>query len=751
MRASKTCVWLLSTIGAVAASSTSSTAGVESLVKRRLPNHANSFEFALEPSSHASPLTNDSYTVSSTKHGKIRIEGTTTSALLSGLHKYLSSEVNVDIWWYIGSQLDQAPRNLPRLKSPLTGTSVVPYRYHWNTVTTSYTSAFWSWEDWETQLDWMALRGVNLALAWIGVEKIFIDVFTDIGLNEEEINSFISGPAFLAWNHFGNIQGSWNGNMPDNWVDDQFALQLQILDRMKELGITPILPAFPGFVPRNISRVFPGISLSTSPLWENFAEDFSADTYVNPFDPHFTQLQKLFIGKQQELYGNVTKFWTLDQFNENQPLSSDLGYLRNVSQNTWTALKSASPDAIWVMQAWLFSADSAFWTNDAIEAFLGGITEDSDMLLLDLFAESAPQWLRTNSFYGKPWIWCELHDYGGNMGLYGQIENVTINAMQAVRNSSSLVGFGLTMEGQEGNEIMYDLLLDQAWSSKPIDTETYFHDWVSARYGTENVKSLYTGWELLRPTVFNNTNLKVNAVPKSILELIPNINGLLGRVGRHGTTITYDPAVMVEAWAELFKAGLEDVKLFGNPAYQYDLVDWTRQVLVNNFDDLYKDLVTAYNSSASASEIRSRGSKLTALLKTLDAVLATNENFRLSTWINAARATNPSNTSFLEYNARNQVTLWGPTGQIEDYASKQWAGLVGDYYLGRWEQFIDYLATTKHSNYNQTAFYHKLQAWEIQWGNQISGKSSKATSTGGNGVQAVLQTTIKTWGNLFKL
>lgn len=84
MRASTACVWLLSAIGAAATSSTSSTAGVESLVKRRLPDHADSFEFALELSSHGSALTNDSYTVSSTRDGKIRIEGTTTSALLSG-------------------------------------------------------------------------------------------------------------------------------------------------------------------------------------------------------------------------------------------------------------------------------------------------------------------------------------------------------------------------------------------------------------------------------------------------------------------------------------------------------------------------------------------------------------------------------------------------------------------------------------------------------------------------------------------
>lgn len=30
----------------------------------------------------------------------------------------------------------------------------------------------------------------------------------------------------------------------------------------------------------------------------------------------------------------------------------------------------------------------------------------------------------------------------------------------------------------------------------------------------------------------------------------------------------------------------------------------------------------------------------------------------------------------LEFNARNQVTLWGPKGQISDYANKNWAGLM---------------------------------------------------------------------------
>lgn len=45
----------------------------------------------------------------------------------------------------------------------------------------------------------------------------------------------------------------------------------------------------------------------------------------------------------------------------------------------------------------------------------------------------------------------------------------------------------------------------------------------------------------------------------------------------------------------------------------------------------------------------------------LDALLGSNENFLLGLWIRDARAlsTNPELQDFYEFNARNQVTLWG--------------------------------------------------------------------------------------------
>lgn len=758
--------------GVVAIRTTASVSGVESLVRRRLlPQHAESFRFKIvdglgavegeTPTDDEGERVNDTYVVSSTADGKVLVQGNTAGALFAGLHAYLSSEAHVDIWWFIGSQLDQAPRELPVLSKPLKGSSVVPYRYYLNTVTTSYTSPFWGWEEWEEHLDWMALRGINTALAWIGFEKIYIEVFRDMGFSDSDLEEFISGPAFLAWNHFGNIQGSWGGSMPKSWVEDQFALQKKIVARMVELGIKPILPAFPGYTPRSITQVFPAANVSNGSTWEGFPTGYTNDTFLDPFDPLFEELQVRFVSKQKSYYGDVTNFWTLDQFNENNPASGDLSYLESVSKNTWKSLKAADPGAIWIMQGWLFASNSAFWTNERVRAFLGGVTVDSDMLILDLFSESQPQWARTNSFYGKPWVWCQLHGYGGNYGLYGQIMNITVNSIEALQLSDNLVGFGLTPEGLEGNEVMYNLLLDQAWSEDPIDTEEYFHSWVAARYGADGLhlpKSTFQAWELLRPTVFNNTNLVANAVPKSIFELVPSTTGLVNRTGHHPTLLNYDPKVLVTAWDLLYRAGLAKPSLLYNPAYHYDLVDWTRQVIGNAFIKLYEQLVAIYMATDNPSRkraLKSQGDKLTKLLLTLDTVLATNKDFRLSTWIRAARATantsdpdHPAIADFLEYQARNQVTLWGPTGQISDYSSRSWSGLVATYYVPRWQRFVDYLIATPPGDYDQEEFAAELLEWELSWVNQTTG-GNELSEDRAEDLQTVMAALISTQRSIF--
>lgn len=43
------------------------------------------------------------------------------------------------------------------------------------------------------------------------------------------------------------------------------------------------------------------------------------------------------------------------------PPNSDPGYLQAATQSVYAGLALADPDAVWVMQGWLFVSDPSFW------------------------------------------------------------------------------------------------------------------------------------------------------------------------------------------------------------------------------------------------------------------------------------------------------------------------------------------------------------------------------------------------------
>ncbi|KAE8153335.1 tim-barrel domain-containing protein [Aspergillus avenaceus] len=647
--------------------------GIIDLVKRHLPNHTDQFTFSLTDTAPKCVANHscDAYTVS-TVNDTIYIQRNSKSALAVGFVPLPNSKNNED-------------GNKELMKK----------------VTYSYTTPFWTWQDWSHYLDWAALRGINLLPAWTGYEKLLLDALREVGLDDDAVLPFFAGPAFQAWNRMGNIRGSWGGNISVEWVEGQFALQKRIVERMVELGITPVLPGFQGFVPDAIRRVR-GVALVRSDEWGGF-QDFTGVYSVDPLDGLFAELQEYIIKKQMEVHGNVTRFYMVDQYNEMNP-PADTSYLADVARRTHASLKKGNPGAVWVMQGWLFYNNQDFWEESRVSAYLDGVPGE-DMLILDLYSESRPVW---RSYFGKSWIWCQLRAFGGNVGLYGQIENVTFGSTQAVRESRSLVGLGLTMEGMEGNEVMYDLLLAQAWSREPLDTRVFFRDWVRSRYVT-GLPGVYEAWEVLRGSVYNNTRLEVEAVSRSVFESSPDITGLVGRKGHFPppTALHYDPVVVVRAWWLLYNATVGE--LWGDPLFRRDFVDVTRQVLSNAFIPVYCGVVGAWRGGSGFEEGKR---KLLGLLSALDRVLACERRFRLDTWVSAARAMGGSEKEkdAFEYEARNQVTLWGPSGEISDYASKPWAGLVGSYYMRRWEIFLDYLGEVDEEGFDRGGVEREVES-----------------------------------------
>ena len=99
----------------------------------------------------------------------------------------------------------------------------------------------------------------------------------------------------------------------------------------------------------------------------------------------------------------------------------------------------------------------------------------------------------------------------------------------------------------------------------------------------------------------------------------------------------------------------------------YDVTDLSRQVLINYFSDLHTMLASRFSKAGSSASVDSIISAINTLFNKLDSVCAADVNFLLGTWIaDAASWGNGDSdwTNLLVFNARNQVTLWGPRGEI---------------------------------------------------------------------------------------
>jgi alpha-N-acetylglucosaminidase len=82
------------------------------------------------------------------------------------------------------------------------------------------------------------------------------------------------------------------------------------------------------------------------------------------------------------------------------------------------------------------------------------------------------------------------------------------------------------------------------------------------------------------------------------------------------------------------------------------------------------------------------------LIRDQDRLVATRGELLLGAWIRGARmmgATGVESDRF-EAEARRLLTSWSEEESIlRDYAHREWAGLLGDYYHGRWELYFDSL------------------------------------------------------------
>lgn len=646
----------------------------------------------------------ETFTISAS-NGKPCISGSSVLAVTTGINWYLNHTAHVNLAWN-NLQTDLSSVSLPLPAGEETHTSTADYRYYLNYCTFSYSMAFWTQERWQQEIDWMALHGINMPLALVGLDVVWKKTLEKLGgYSEDEINDFIAGPGFQAWWAMNNLEG-WGGPNKAWWYERQEQLCRFILGRMRELGMSPVLPGYSGMVPSNISSK-KGWNVSDPGRWCYFQRP----AFLLPTDDNFPKMAELYYESLNEVMG-TSAYYSMDPFHEGGNTGGV--NLSAAFKSIENEMVKANASSKWVMQSWN--------ENPRSEA-LSSITKGR-LIILDLFSDGQPKW--QSGYNGHEIVYCMLHNFGGRVGLHGRLENTVKGYYEALAAyPSTLKGVGATPEGIETNPMLYDALFELPWQ-KNDDISGWLDNYSTARYGTSSTHAK-AAWQELAASVYAcKTSQQGTSEPVICARPALEVNS----VSTWSTSqIYYDPLHVVRAAADMLAAS-EEISADDNANFKYDLVDITRQAVTDRANSLLKQINAAYKQTDKTEFNRLKDMYLELILDQ-DKLLATCPEFTLGRWTQMARqvteevAAPAADKEWMEWNARTLITVWGGEtnanyGGLHDYSNREWSGLLKDYYYPRWEKYFECL------NSNQSApdwFKQYEEPWTRAFDTQYSAEA----------------------------
>lgn len=662
--------------------------GVRELVSRRAPWLGKHIQFKEIASSDGDCF------ILQTVGKKLVVQATGANAAAVGVNWYLKYYCHRSMS-HLGDQL--APvTELPVIGQPVTVKTTSIYRYALNYCTFNYTMSFYDWDDWQWELDWMALNGVNLMLVANGSEAVWQNTLRRMNYSEKEIADFITGPAYNAWWLMGNIEG-WGGPMPQSQIDSRKKLVQKMLKRMKSLGIEPLMPGFYGMVPSNLKNKSKAHIIPQG-TWGAFTRP----DILDPMDPEFDRVAAIFYDETRRLYGSDIRFFSGDPFHEGG--ATDGVALGDAGRAIQKTMQKHFPGSIWVLQGWQDNPKP-------------GLLEKLDkryVLVQELFGENTNNWETRKGYEGTPFIWATVTNFGERPGINGKLQRFADEVYRASNSEYAkyMKGVGILPEGINNNPVTYELLLELVWHKDRVDVDQWIESYVTARYGriTDEIR---TAWKMMLKSIYSSEVGYQEGPPENILCARPALE--LKSVSSWGRLAKkYDRDLYKKA-AFLFAKAMPEFNEVRT--YRIDLIHFLRQVIANEADSVFYDMITAYQEKK-VEKFEQEVSKFLMMIDTENELLAQDPFFRLSTWQQQAK--DAGNTAAEKknnfHNLMMLITYWGEhvtsEDNLHDYAYKEWAGMMNTYYKERWLVYFDYLrALLRGEEAKAPDYFH----WEREW------------------------------------
>lgn len=676
------------------------------VIERLIGKRANEFELEIVENKDA--VISDWFEVQTTAN-RVKIKGTSNTAICYGAYNFLKDIGAVLVSWE-GNRID-LPKSWPKYSKKQS--TPFKYREYMNACTFGYTTPWWDWKRWEQEIDWMAFHGINLPTALEGQEAAWQLLWKEYGLTDAQLQAHFAGPAFLPWQRMGNIN-SLEGPLPQEWINKKEDIQKKILQRMRALGMHPVVPAFSGYVPKAFAEKHPESKIKELKSWSGGG--FESTYLLDPKDPLFKEIGKRFIAIYTKLYGQ-SNFYLADSFNEiTPPVSEEHKYdeLSDYGKAIYEAINEASPGSTWVMQGWLFGDNKEFWTKEATKAFLSKVPNDKTMIQ-DYANDRYKVWENQEAFYGKQWTYGYVHNYGGSNPVYGDLNFYKNELTSLLKNSNkgNIVGYGVMPEGLNNNSIVYEFIYNLPWNQGKESVNDWLHQYLTARYGKKTSAQVFQAWQLLMESVYNvkywETRWWKEKAGAYLFFKGPTaaITDFKGNPG--------DKEKLKQALDILKK----EAKSFDkNSLYNYDLIDFSRHYNSLCIDDLLMECVSAYKSK-NIEKGDELFKKIEKLALDTDSMISGQPYNTLNYWLKSAWNYGSSEAESKLYlkNAKALITVWGGAGHLNDYASKSWKGMYKGFYWPRWKMLLQALRDSAINNkpFDELKAKESIKKWELKW------------------------------------
>lgn len=674
---------------------TDAISSVKAIVER-YAGHRTDMEFH-KISKHVDASTSRKYDVYSyevTNH-KLVVEGSSVTAMAHGWYEWLKINGYGMVDW------EDQYINIPTTLVDEPKVSVTsPYEKHifGNQASVSYSQIWWDKYKWMDFSSWLALHGYDLAFDLIGRESVYADLYRSMGLSDEVIRKYESGPAYSPFQQIGCVNGVHSNPYFFKYADKRKALNHDLLNMFHKLGITPIAPGFTGFVPEELKDVeeYKDIKLvqtQWSGNWNHVIDPSSGDTFKN--------IQKKYIQLYEAEYG-PQDFYVVDSFNEvtfpgnKHPFKQ---FAHDFATQTHLGIEEGTKNhvkgsAVWVMQGWTigwFRYTSEMWSYDFFHEFFKDVPDDK-VLLMDeavdynahLWAESygdarpnfvyfkEPNNPNAQSFDGKMWSYSTIPSMGANTGINGDIKWYASAGPEALKlaNNGHLYAYGNSTEGIDNAADVQELISDMGWKSESINFDEWIKNYSINRYGFWN-NDLKTFWDLKCKSL--------NGHQEDHIQFTMQTYGK--QTSRFELTETI--ARSFKVFAKIAKERREDnsTKLFIDDLYSIAALYDTFRV---------SDILNEVNTYSTHSRIKQGLNYVRKYMPRIDRIIATHSSDRMARWIKWARqwGDNVAEKTYYASDAKMQITWWMNEG-LNNYAAKIWSGLVGGYYQKKAEWILD--------------------------------------------------------------